>query len=238
MTPASWTWALVFARCLGFVSRAPGFSHPSVPPVARAGIAFTLALGLFPALAAKSQPLVIAALLGELFLGAAIGFAASILYDGAAAGGAMLDDYVGIHMQNPQAQTGTGQGFAQLWGLGFLAAFFVLDGYQFVLLALADSLRTIPPGDAFAVAGLREFALSVPLLIMRAATLVAGPALALGLVANVALGAISRIIPRFTNFTLTFPVVFTVVLLATLVTVRSVLDAGGHPWLPAPLFRR
>ncbi len=239
MTPASWTWALAFARCAGFVFRAPGFSHPSVPVVARAGIAFALALGLVPSLERAPQlrtPL-IAAFFCELLLGAAIGFGASVLYEGAAAGGRVLDDYVGIQVANPTAQAGAGQAFAQLWGLGFVAAFFVLDGYQLVLLALADSVRTIPPGSAFSAPGLKEFAVSIPILIVRAATLVAGPALALALVANIALGAISRIIPRFNNFTLTFPVVFTAVLLATLVTLPTVLDRAGHPWLYLPMIR-
>jgi flagellar biosynthetic protein FliR len=229
--------ALVFARCAGFVSRAPGFSHPSVPVAVRAGIAFVLALGLVPALSANagggSLPFV-AALLFEFLLGAAIGFGASILYEGAAAGGRMLDEYVGIQVANPMATAGNGQSFQQLWGLSFVAAFFVLDGYQLVLLALSDSLRTLPPGSALDVHGLHDYALALPLLVVRAAVLVAGPALALGLVANLGLGAIARIIPRFSNFTLTFPVVFAVVLLATLVTLPAVIGQGGRPWLVWP----
>jgi flagellar biosynthesis protein FliR len=230
--------ALVFARCAGFVARAPGFSHPSVPVPVRAGIAFVLALGLVPALDANaaggSLPFV-AALLFEFLLGAAIGFGSSILYEGAAAGGRMLDEYVGIQIANPMAVAGNGQTFQQLWGLSFIAAFFVLDGYQLVLLALGDSLHTLPPGSALQLDGLHHYALALPVLIVRAAVLVAGPALALGLVANLGLGAISRIIPRFSNFTLTFPVVFAAVLLATLVTLPVVIRQGGRPWLVWPL---
>ena len=236
MTPLA---ALVFARCVGFVVRAPGFSHASGPVPVRAALAYALAVGLVPALgransAPPAVPLV-AALVFEFLLGAAIGFAASLLYEGAAAGGRMLDEYVGIQVANPAATLGTGQAFQQLWGLGFLAAFFVLDGYQVVILALADSLTRIPPGDAFATPHLDAFAVAVPGIVLRAGLLVAGPALALGLVANVALGSISRIIPRFSNFTLTFPVVFFAVLLATLVTLPVVLQQGGRPWLPAAL---
>jgi flagellar biosynthetic protein FliR len=230
--------ALVFARCAGFVFRAPGFSHPSVPVAVRAGIAFVLALGLVPALeprAVQDALPFVAALLFEFLLGAAIGFGASILYEGAAAGGRMLDEYVGIQIANPMATAGNGQTFSQLWGLSFIAAFFVLDGYQLILLALADSLHRLPPGSALGLHGLQEYALSIPVLVVRAAVLVAGPALALGLVANLGLGAVSRIIPRFTNFTLTFPVVFGAVLLATLVTLPTVIGQGGRPWLVWPL---
>ena len=37
---------LVFARCAGFVLRAPGFSHPAVPAPLRAGFAYALALAI------------------------------------------------------------------------------------------------------------------------------------------------------------------------------------------------
>ncbi|MGH7708653.1 MAG: flagellar biosynthetic protein FliR [Vulcanimicrobiaceae bacterium] len=228
--------ALVFARCIGFVARAPGFSHPSVPIPLRAALAFVLALALVPTLRGNERfagASFLAALLFELLVGAAIGFGASLLYEGAAAGGRVLDDYVGIQVANPTATAGSGQSFQQLWGLGFIAAFFVFNGYQFIVLALADSLKGIPPG-ALAIHGLGSFALGVPVLVMRAAVLVAGPALVLGLVANLGLGAVSRIIPRFNNFVLTFPVVFSVVLLATLVLLTPVLSQGAKPWLYLP----
>lgn len=236
MTPLA---ALVFARCVGFVARAPGFSHASVPVAVRAALAFVLAIGLVPALGGQTLALYggpfYLALGFELLLGAAIGFGASLLYEGAAAGGRILDDYVGIQVANPVATAGQGQSFQQLWGLGFIAAFFMLDGYQLVLLALADSFHALPPGGAFALPGLRDLALAIPTLVVRAAILVAGASLALGLVANLALGAISRIIPRFNNFTLTFPIVFAAVLLASLVTLPTVLQQAGQPWIPPSL---
>ncbi len=228
--------ALVFARCLGLVIRAPGFSHPSVPVPLRGALAFVLALGLVPALGAVpvQHPVsMIAALVFEVAIGGAIGFGASILYEGASAGGKLLDDYVGIQVSNPSAQAGEGQAFQQLWGLGFIAAFFMLDGYQYVLMALTDSLKAIPPGS-LAAHGAAAFAMQVPLLVVKAALLVAGPALVLGLTANIAVGAITRMIPRFNNFQLTFPIVFMTILLTTLVTLRTVLPHGGQPWLPLP----
>jgi flagellar biosynthetic protein FliR len=232
--------ALVFVRCIGFVSRAPGFSHPSVPVPLRAALAFVLALGLVPALAAGREfagPSLVAALVFELLVGAAIGFGASVLYEGAAAGGRVLDDYVGIQVANPTATAGSGQSFQQLWGLGFITAFFVLDGYQFIVIALTDSLQSIPPG-ALVLHGLGAFALGLPVLVMRAALLVAGPALALGVVASIGLGAIARIVPRFNNFLLTFPVLFAVVLLTTLVMLGPILAQAGKPWLYVPFVTR
>ncbi len=86
---------LVLARCAGFVFRAPGFSHPDVPPPVRAGFAFALSLALDDAYAARTHVAaggLAFAIVAELLVGAAIGVAASMLYDGAFAGGRALDD--------------------------------------------------------------------------------------------------------------------------------------------------
>jgi len=232
--------ALLFARCVGFIVRAPGFSHRSVPVMARAAFAFVLALAFAPAFAngrSTAAGSFIVALITELLLGAAIGFAASALYDGAMAGGKMLDDYVGIQVSQPAVQAGSGEGFTQLWGFGFLAVYFLLGGYQVVVAAFAMSLRIVPLGHVLMLPHLADYAIGIPTLVMRAAALVAGPAIVLGFLANLALGAISRVIPRFNNFTLTFPVVFTVILLATLATLTNVLPQAARPWIYLPMLR-
>ncbi len=227
---------LVFARCIGCIARAPGFSHPGVPPMLRAALAFVLALGLAPRVA--PAPLhttsFVAALALEVLIGAAIGFAASLLYEGASAGGNVLDSYVGMQSANPNAQVASGEGYGALWGVVFLAAFFLLDGYQWVVRALVASLDGLPLGTAIAPASLRTFAFALPGVLMRASALVAGPAIVMGLVAQIGVGAIGRVVPRFSNMTLTFPVVFGAVLLVTLATVPLLVQQGGRPWLVLP----
>lgn len=97
---------LIFARCAGFVFRAPGFSHPNVPAPVRAGFALALAAALDHArgsAAAFAPERFVPALATELAFGAAIGTAAAMLYDGAYAGGRTLDDYVGIRASVPSA---------------------------------------------------------------------------------------------------------------------------------------
>lgn len=92
------TALLVFARCAGFAARAPGFSHPSVPHALRAGIALLLTVAIAPGLRDVQFDGIklLIALVVEFLLGSAIGMGASLLYDGAYAGGRMLDDYVGV----------------------------------------------------------------------------------------------------------------------------------------------
>ena len=232
---------LVFGRCAGFVSRAPGFSHPSVPPMVRAGLALVLALALFPSLHTPKTHdgiVLIAAMAAEAGIGAAIGFAASVLYDGAYAGGRAVDDYVGIRGTVPNAQIFEGAGFGRIWSLVFTAGFFLLGGYRIVIWALARSFDSVPPGSTIAAHDLYAFAVALPEGIIEAALLVAGPAIAVAFVAQVTLGALTRVIPRFASFSLSFPIVFAMALIATAIAVPMLFGQSATPWLRVPFLAR
>lgn len=229
---------LAFARCAGFVNRAPGFSHPSVPPAVRAGLALVLAIGISPAVTHARSPDGIAfvfALAVEFGIGAAIGLAASILYDGAYAGGRLLDDYVGIKSAVPNAQVFAPSGFGRIWSLVFTAGFFVLGGYRYAILVFAQSFARTPPGATLSGSGLYAYALALPVTIVEAALLVAGPAIALVFVVQIALGALTRVIPRFGSFTLSFPLVFAAALGACIVALPLMYGLSARPWLRVPL---
>lgn len=228
---------LTLARCAGFISRAPGFSHPSVPAPARAGLAFACALGMLPALRATEAPdgvLFVVAIAFECALGAAIGVAAAVLYDGAYAGGRMLDDYVGIRGSVPSAQILPASGFGRLWSLVFTAGYFLLGGYRLTLLALARSFERVPAGSIVNAHQLYQFALWLPAAITEAAIMVAGPAIVVTFLAQLALGAATRIVPRFASITLAFPIVFAVALAAAIVAVPSLFPLTGRPWMWLP----
>ncbi len=231
---------LVFARCTGFVFRAPGFSHPDVPAPVRAGSAFALALAFGHAYArtARAEPeSLVAALASETLVGAAIGIAASMLYDGAFAGGRALDDYVGIRASVPNANVAAGAGFGRLWSLAFAAGFFVLGGYRAALAGFGETFVSLPPGALVSSANLTTFALALPQTLLRASLFVAGPAIAIALVAQVALAIVARIVPRFSTFALAFPIVFGCVLLATIAALPIVLGAAGEPWMDLSALR-
>lgn len=228
---------LVFARCAGFVFRAPGFSHPSVPHTVRAGLALVLAIAVIPAVHATHAFDGVAfavAAASEAAIGAAIGFAASILYDGAYAGGRALDDYVGIRGSVPGVQIFAASGFGRVWSLVFTAGFFLLGGYRIVLAAFARSFERLPPGAMPAPHGLYAYAVALPSSIIEAALLVAGPAIAVAFVGQVTLGALARVIPRFAAFTLSFPVVFGLALVATLLAIPFLFSQSAVPWIHVP----
>jgi flagellar biosynthetic protein FliR len=234
----SQVYALVFARCAGFVFRAPGFSHAAVPPIVRVGLALALAMGLAPAVrsphALPAGSFVLALAL-EVAIGALLGLAASVLYDGITAGARALDDYVGIQDSVRTTASSAGDAFSKLWTITFVSAFFVFGGYRLLLIVFANGLTSLPPGTLLQPGHLMDLAVSLPSLAIRAALVVAGPGIVLGFLAQLALGAVARVIPRFANFTLTFPIVFAIVLLATLVTLPFAATLAGRPWMHVPI---
>ena len=228
---------LIFARCIGFASRAPGFSHPSVPAAVRCGLALVFTLAITPALPdgrSVDGPAFVLAAAADFAIGAAIGFAASALYDGAYAGGRALDDYVGIRGSVPGAAIFAASAFGRVWSMVFSAGLFLLGGYRVVLWALVRSFETVPPGAIPSQGALYAYAIALPSTIVEAALLVAGPAIALAFLTQCTLGALARVIPKFAAFTLSFPIVFGMALLATMAAIPAVLEQSGQPWIRVP----
>jgi flagellar biosynthesis protein FliR len=67
-----------------------------------------------------------------------------------------------------------------------------------------------------------------------AATSIAAPALAVVLATQVALAAVARVVPRFANFSLAFPIVFAAAVVVTIAGIPLVAPHGAQPWLVLP----
>jgi flagellar biosynthesis protein FliR len=228
---------LVFARCVGFAFRAPGLSHPSVPPPVRAGMAALLAMAIAqgtPPVRSLDGIVLVVALVSEFLLGSAIGIAASLVYDAAYAGGRVVDDYTGVKAIAPSAQLVAPSGFGRIWSLAFTGAYFLLGVYRITLLAFAQSFVRVPPGAPFDASAWATYALTLASTVFAVAVAVAAPAVALSFVVHVAIGALSRAIPRFGSFTLVFPPAFGAALIATALAVPVVMQLAGRPLLAFP----
>jgi flagellar biosynthesis protein FliR len=227
---------LVFARCAGFTSRAPGFSHPSVPHPLRAGLALLLTIAIVPGVRSvhTGDIALVIALVVEFLLGSAIGIGASLLYDGAYAGGRMLDDYVGVKAMAPNVQLVAPSGFGRVWSIAFTGGYFLLGAYRVTLLAFAQSFARVAPGAPFDPHAWLAFSSALASTIVMVAVAVAAPAIALAFVVQVGVAALTRAIPRFAGFALSFPLVFGAVLLVTAVSIPLLSARAGHPLLPYP----
>ena len=212
------TQLLVMARCAGFVSRAPGFSHPSVPAPVRGGFALLLAMAVAPAAPVAGptgDAAVLLALVVEFLIGGAIGMAASLLYDGAYAGGRVVDDYVGVRAIAPSLQLVAPSGFGRVWSLAFTGGFFLTGAYRLTLLGFTQSFTRMPPGSEPHLSAWGGFVADFVTAFVTVAVQVAAPAVGLAFVVQIGLGALSRVVPRFGSFTLAFPLAFAAALVMT-----------------------
>jgi flagellar biosynthesis protein FliR len=227
------TTLLVLARAAGMIARAPGFAHPSVPPLVRAGLALALAFAVAPHVP-RVRELDLAAftlaLAGDFALGAAIGFGAALLYDGAYFAGRTIDDYLGVRGSVPGANVAGAQAFGRLWSSAFLIAFFLLDGWVPVVRAFGASFAHVGAGAFAGTEGWTHFAFALAPTIVSTALVVAAPAVAVAATLQLALAAVARVVPRFSSFTLSFPLVFAGALSVTLVMVPLVAPLGARPW--------
>ncbi len=235
MTAAS---LLIFARCVGFAFRAPGFSHPSVSPAVRAGLAVFLTIAVAPAahfpVPGIDGAAMVVALVAEFALGGAIGMVASLVYDGAYAGGRAVDDYVGVKAIAPSLQLVAPSGFGRVWSLAYTGGFFLTGAYRTTVLGFAQSFERIAPGTEVDAHAWAAYAAGMAATIVVVAAAVAAPAIGLAFVVQVALGALSRAVPRFGSLTLAFPLAFGAAVIATAVAVPSLSQHALAPILAIP----
>jgi flagellar biosynthetic protein FliR len=200
-------------------------------------MAALLALAIAPGTRAAmvaAGPAVVVAFATEFLLGTAIGIAASLVYDAAYAGGRAVDDYTGVKAIAPSAALVAPSGFGRIWSLAFTAGYFLLGVYRFTILAFAQSFEAIPPGAAFDTGTWGAFALSLARTVFATGVAVAAPAIALSFVVHVAIGALSRAIPRFGSFTLVFPPAFGAALIATALAIPALVQLAARPLISVP----
>jgi flagellar biosynthetic protein FliR len=162
--------------------------------------------------------MLVPALVLELVVGVAIGTAASLVYDAAYAGGRAIDDYVGVKAIAPNVQIVAPSGFGRVWSLAYTGAFFLLGAYRIAIPAFAESFVRVPVGSPLGAYAWVPFCAGLAQTMVETGVAIAGPAIGTVFVVQVALGSLSRAVPRFGSTTLAFPLVFAAALVATALT--------------------
>lgn len=173
----------------------------------------------------------VGALVVEFLIGSAIGMAAALVYDGAYAGGRAVDDYVGVKAIAPSLQLVAPSGFGRVWSLAFTGGYFLSGAYRATLLSFGQSFVSLPPGASVQPHSWATFAAGYASAIANVALEVAAPAIGLAFVVQVAVGAISRAVPRFGSFTLAFPLAFAAAIVATAIAVPLVAQHSERPFV-------
>jgi len=216
-------YLIALARVAGFVLVAPPFNTRSVPPMARGGVALVLAVPLTSwtvvgAPALDSGDLLLRGLI-QLMLGAILGYLVSLAVATVQSVGDLLDVVGGFSLSMAMdplllVQTSVMGRIHQLIAVTLL---FVTDGHLMVVQGLARSVQLMPQphlnwdqvGQAVSsdVAGM-----------FLAAVQIAAPLIAATLIADIALGLLTRAAPALNAFSLGYPLkILLTLLLAGLV---------------------
>lgn len=228
------------ARLTALVWIAPFLGGRWIPVPARLGVALALALVCAPTLAAAGplpadRLVLLALLVKEIGVGLAIGFAMALVFHSAEAAGDLIDTARGQSMSE-LLDPATGEPaspMGALYGLLAVAIFMVSGGHLVALEAILASFEAVPVAGFPAVApgalGLALLTLTAHLLVVAAA--LAGPALIALLLADSALGLVTRAAPQLNAYFLALPLKSALGLLAVLaglsVTVRVLHSEFG-----------
>jgi type III secretory pathway component EscT len=178
----------------------PFLGGPLVPPVVR--LALAAGFGLAGASLAPPAPgpaglAFAAAALRELALGAVLAVVAAAPLEGARAAGRLVDTFRGATLAElhvaPIRQRESASGDLLAQGVVVLAA--LGGGDRLVVSGLVGTFAAVPPGAPFPAEVAREVALRASAEVLAAAVLVAAPAAAGVLAADLALAAVARVAP-------------------------------------------
>ncbi len=203
---------LTFARVGTLVMLMPGIGEQMIPARARLGLALLLTLVLFPLTrtllpAGGTPPAVIGVLIGEIAVGLVLGLAVRMVVGALQTAGNIVAQQLGLAfamsvdpaMGGQQAAIGN---FLTLLGITLI---FAADLHHVALMAIRDSYAFLPParvpevGDAAMLAMRavgRGFALAVQ---------ISAPFIAFGILFNLGLGVLSRLMPQLQVFFIAMP---------------------------------
>jgi flagellar biosynthetic protein FliR len=204
---------LVFARLGAALMLVPGMGEHHVLLRLRLLLALALSLLVSPALAGTApalpaEPLGLAALVGrEIAVGLLLGLAARLALTAVHVGGNLIAVQSGLSaaaLFDPgEAAQSTAP--ASFLTVAALALLFAADLHHLILRAIVASYATFPLAGGFDAADANEALVRLATDAIATGARIAGPMIAAGFVANLALGALSRMVPSFPALMLALP---------------------------------
>jgi flagellar biosynthetic protein FliR len=199
-------FVLIATRVLAVLATSPVLGLKSVPNQAKLGLGLFTALILVPVVGKDGPPpgvdVTWTALAGEALVGALSGFAATVAYTAIAFGASLLDVQAGFSIASLYDQTFGTQGAILERFYSAIAAllFFQTDAHHLVIQALVEMFKVVPLGtftldkikpEALAQIAASSFVLAIELIF---------PVLVALMVAEIALGVLSKVAPQFGIF--------------------------------------
>jgi flagellar biosynthetic protein FliR len=237
------TFLLVFFRLGAMLAFAPLIGHRSVPVLHRAALAGLVAAILTPLLGrvrvrGDDGLGLVMAIAGEIFIGLAIAFVASLLVSAAQVAGELVGFQMGlgfasVYDPGMAQQTSVVARFHEIMALLLLLT---LDGHHVLLRVVAGSFERIRPGAVVGEATLAAGVVAQGSKLFRAGLELAAPLVAVLFVVNIVMALLARVAPSLNIFALSAPLTVAVGLVALVdtlphvasVVTRLVGELGGQ----------
>jgi flagellar biosynthetic protein FliR len=204
---------LVFARAGTMVMLLPGLGELSVPPRLRLTIALVLAAILLPLhrsayhidLTAIGPVLLMFA--QEILVGAVLGLTAKLTISALEVAGSVVAQQLGLGFVTAVDPTQNEQGvivgnFLALLGVTLI---FATDLHHLIIAALDDSYTLFRPGEVPAVGDIAALVTKTTSSAFRIGVELSAPFLVFGLLFNIGLGVLSRLMPQMQVFFVGLP---------------------------------
>lgn len=205
---------LVMCRVGALFFSAPLIGGPFVPMRVKSLLTLAISAIILP-LASPHLPTPLPLDLGfvlliaqELATGITIGFALTLLFEGARAGGELINRYAGFSAaENFDPEAGTGEGpVGDLMLLGIVMLFLATDMHHYAIATVARSFEIVPVGSFSMHPKLLEMAARGTGDCMTAACAISFPVLAVVILATVAEGVITKAVPQINVLFISFAV--------------------------------
>ncbi|GAB4238519.1 MAG: flagellar biosynthetic protein FliR [Methyloligellaceae bacterium] len=209
----AYAFMLIFARSGAMIMGLPGIGDRTVPPRIRLVLALALAVILYPLVNTAFPPLpksvnaIIAAMVGEIMIGLAIGFTVRMIISAIQVAGSLIAVQTGLAFAQNVDPT---QGIQSTLFSSFLSVLavtlvFASDLHHLLLAAMHDSYILFKPGSGLPSGDFAKVALETLANGFRIATQLAAPFLVFGLIFYLGVGVLTRLIPQVQVFFLAMP---------------------------------
>ena len=204
---------LVLLRVSAIIVLMPVFGDQTVPARIKAAISLVISFLIFPVLSLPPLPatdnliLTLVRMGGEIFVGAAIGFSARIIFAAVQMAGELIGMQMGVSIANiidPITSTQVSI-IAEFLYLVALLVFLTIDAHHIFLSAMSESYRLVPMLGVHPGAGLAREMLLMTQYIFVTGIKIAAPVMAVLMFVNVGLGIVARTVPQVNVFIVGFP---------------------------------
>lgn len=198
------TFMLVFARVGSMVMLLPALGEANIPANIKVALAVMLTLIILPLhrsaynIDLDSMNSVLVLMLHEIIVGVVLGATAKVTFSALQVGGSVIAQQMGLGFVTSVDPTQGEQGvlvgnFLTMLGVTLV---FATDSHYLVIAALNDSYAIFSPGQLTPTGDVADLAIRAFTAAFRIGIQLSAPFLVFGLVFNVGLGVLARLMPQ------------------------------------------